>query len=261
MVVTKIMGRGSKQTNSIASLLVFLDRGLSRFALSLWPAVSPPVQRAQTAFPNHRRVLSVSSSSHNVVLHWLSHRKRALKVDAEVSLAYYRLKRLSAHCHCCVLKNRHVKCLHAGHRISAFVRAPCLKLRAIVLRYDVSTSPMPASSSGQNVMSIRGSNRPISICNDASNTHLCYSAFLACSRSLGAVLAFFSRSAAHRAAPTVLVKIKSRFTNGIISRRVAARPKLPLLVQIPSSVKAHLRSISSPILLNVSLPLSLVPLF
>jgi len=128
VVVTKVMGRGSKQTNAIASLLVFLDRGLSRFTLSLWPAVSPPVQRAQTAFPNRRRVLSVPSSSHNVVLHWLSHRKRALKVDAETSLAYCRLKRLSTHCHCCVLKSRHVKCLHAGHRISAFVRVPLSKI-------------------------------------------------------------------------------------------------------------------------------------
>ena len=54
----------------------------------------------------------------------------------------------------------------------------------------------------------------------------CHSAFIACSRSLGAVLAFFSISAAHKAAPTVFVKAKTSEARGIISRANAATPKL-----------------------------------
>lgn len=51
------------------------------------------------------------------------------------------------------------------------------------------------------------------------------SAFLASSRTPGDIVAFFSMSAAHNAAPTVFVKAKTRFANGIISRRKAATPK------------------------------------
>lgn len=55
-------------------------------------------------------------------------------------------------------------------------------------------------------------------------------AFRACSCSLGAVVADFSRSAAHRAAPTVFVKAKTRFANGIISSKKEMTPNLLLLI-------------------------------
>ena len=53
-----------------------------------------------------------------------------------------------------------------------------------------------------------------------------YSAFLACSLRPGAVVPVLSRSAAHRAAPQVLVKAKKMPAIGTISRRVAGIPKL-----------------------------------
>lgn len=53
-----------------------------------------------------------------------------------------------------------------------------------------------------------------------------YSAFFACSRRRGAVVALFSRSAAHKAAPTVLVKANIKLANGTISKTNAATPKL-----------------------------------
>lgn len=57
-----------------------------------------------------------------------------------------------------------------------------------------------------------------------------YSAFFACSLSLGAVPSFvicsFSMSAAHNAAPTVLVKAKKMDANGTSSSKTAATPNL-----------------------------------
>lgn len=57
-----------------------------------------------------------------------------------------------------------------------------------------------------------------------------HSAFLACSLSLGAVPSFvicsFSMSAAHNAAPTVLVKAKMMDANGTSSSKTAATPNL-----------------------------------
>ena len=53
-----------------------------------------------------------------------------------------------------------------------------------------------------------------------------HDAFFACSRNFGAVEAFFSMSAAHRAAPTVFVNEKSILANGIISSRNAVTPNL-----------------------------------
>lgn len=57
-----------------------------------------------------------------------------------------------------------------------------------------------------------------------------YSAFLACSLSLGAVPSFvicsFSISAAHNAAPTVLVKAKKMDASGTSSSKTAATPNL-----------------------------------
>lgn len=58
-----------------------------------------------------------------------------------------------------------------------------------------------------------------------------YSAFLACSLSLGAVPSFviccFSISAAHKAAPTVLVNAKKIEARGMSSSRTTATPNLP----------------------------------
>lgn len=53
-----------------------------------------------------------------------------------------------------------------------------------------------------------------------------YCAFFACPRKPGAVLLDFSRSAAHSAAPTVLVKAKARLANGTISSKNATTPNL-----------------------------------
>ena len=51
-------------------------------------------------------------------------------------------------------------------------------------------------------------------------------AFRACSRSLGAVPADFSSSAAQSAAPTVFVNANTRLAKGIISRRKEMTPNL-----------------------------------
>ena len=55
---------------------------------------------------------------------------------------------------------------------------------------------------------------------------MAYSALFACSRKRGAVVAFFSKSAAHNAAPTVFVNANIKFANGTISRTNAATPNL-----------------------------------
>ena len=64
-----------------------------------------------------------------------------------------------------------------------------------------------------------------------SPAFLSHSAFLACSRSFGAVVdalvCCFSMSAAQSAAPTVFVNVKIRDTIGIISNTKAATPNLP----------------------------------
>jgi hypothetical protein len=86
-------------------------------------------------------------------------------------------------------------------------------------------------------------------------------AFFACPRRAGAVLLDFSRSAAHNAAPTVLVKANARLTNGTISNRNATTPNLlqPWRQLMSPSQDGDVRCICRLILLDECFPLALGP--
>lgn len=65
---------------------------------------------------------------------------------------------------------------------------------------------------------------------EVENSSELHSAFFACSLKLGAVVLPLSRSAAQRAAPTVLVKEKNSPATGTNSRRTAGTPKLSITI-------------------------------
>ena len=85
-------------------------------------------------------------------------------------------------------------------------------------------------------------------------------AFLAASLRLGAVDAFFSMSAAHKAAPTVFVNAKTRLAKGIISKRNATIPKLKKVNFMSRSFTEDLRSVSATVLFYVRVLLTSRPL-